>query len=234
MNQYRAKIAMRLRGRSVVAGLEASLRLAQANNLEGGDPPRTTRRRSCSVAAQLETSLQHEHPRTEAPQSAQTRGPEFVNKGGRREEMRALRARMAKTNEALWSSWPWKKAETSITPEAKGQRRPQLPSTPPSTANTTRSRAPSSDAPSRFKPDRNWEEWPAEYRLEYMRILSGRKAQPAEPPKEFRPRASRIPDSCPVIPLPRTVGDERNGRRVESPGAGIADKTTCSVTAWTP
>ena len=125
--------------------------------------------------------------------------------------MKELRAKMAKANEALWSPWPWKKAEAPPTVEARGQESPQTPPRPPTastSANTSRSRAPSSSAPSRFKPVRNWAEWPAEHRMEYMRILSGRDAQPAEPPKEFRPRASRIPDPRPVISLPRIVGDE--------------------------
>ena len=119
--------------------------------------------------------------------------------------MRALRARMAKTNEALWSSWPWKKAED---PEPSGDGSSGLPqSTPPSPTDTPRPRAPSSAAPSRYKQVRNWTEWPVEHGMEYMRILTGRETHPTEPPKGFRPTSSRIPDPRPVISLPRTVSD---------------------------
>ena len=208
MSQYRAKMAMRPRGRSVVAGLEASLRLARANSLEGGDPPKTIRRRSRSVAAQMEASLQPSCPRTTSPVPARPRGPEPVDEERRREELRALRARMAKANEALWSTGPWKWTKNPTTSGTRDQGSPRPTPASTSSADTTRSRAPSSSAPSRHKPTRNWAEWPAEHRLEYMRVLSGHKTQPAEPPKQFRPRASRIPDPRPVIPLPRTVGDE--------------------------
>ena len=206
MSQYRAKTAMRPRGRSVVAGLEASLRLARTNHLEGGDPPRATCRRSRSVAAQLEANLQTERQRPTTQIPPQTRGPEPVDEEKRRAEMKALGARMAKANEALWASRPWKKAKTPSTSEAGDQGSPQPSSTPASSLNITRSRAPSSAAPSRFKPVRNWVEWPAEHRLEYMRVLSGRDTQPAEPPKGFRPPCLTDPGPSPGDPTASNSG----------------------------
>ena len=125
--------------------------------------------------------LQHERLRPTPPQPAQTRGPELVNGKGRQEEMRALRARMAKANEALCSGWPWERAEKERDPQG---RPPPIPGT---SANTTRFSRVCSSAPSMFKPTLNWAEWPTEHCLKHMRVTAGRRSQTEDPPRHFHP-----------------------------------------------